>query len=163
MVSRVQKGSTQSAIQTYVHAHHKDVEISPRALRLVLKKAVAAGSLACSRGLYRVGGDPAPSSPSRSPKRSKQQNADSEDQDTPSESCESADEPNESPSESVAESLPRDYDSEDERALSMDIGSMIKDAVMAIIKAVRVVIGAVVACRHFLSVCVCVCVHGQPG
>jgi hypothetical protein len=132
-----QKGSSQSAIQTYVHAHHKDVEMSPRALRLVLKKAVAAGALACSRGLYRVGGDVAPESPSRSPKRSKHVNCDSDGQASPSDASESSDERNETPTDSVADSLPQDYDSDDERALSMDIGSMIKDAIMAIIKAVR--------------------------
>ena len=58
---RAQKGSTQSAVQSYVAANLKDVDSSSRAVRLALKSAVGEGAIAFCRGFYRV-----PGSPSRS-------------------------------------------------------------------------------------------------
>lgn len=108
--------------------------MSSRSLRLALKEATQSSAIKLCRGRYKLviagqGGD------SGSSQEDHKEDGATSDNDADGEG--SAKSTTSGDGGQVAISTPVTYDSEDERALASDLASMVKDAITAIVKAVR--------------------------
>lgn len=134
-----QSGSSQASIQKYMAANHSDVDSSTRTLRLALKVAVQEGKLRLVRGTYKL-----PLTEIAAGELASQSNSvcsqEVVEAPKPQSSVSSTGMPARSdyPDGKEATSAIPVYDSEEERAATADLISLVKDAITSIVKAAEV-------------------------
>ena len=139
MSCSIQSGSSQTSIQKYMAANHNDVDSSTRTLRLALKLAVQEGKLRLVRGTYKL-----PLAEVAASELANQSNSvcseELVEEPKPQSSISSTGTPARSdyPDGKEATSAIPVYDSEEERATTADLISLVKDAITVIVKAAEV-------------------------